>query len=164
MANTLLRTDKEIADIYQRHVQSVYRLCFSYMKNPADADPARAAEVLEKSDVKTIFGVEAVPNAFLEALSDIPLEKCTLLEDSVKPCIPDAEGKTSYSYSYESEDCAWAVDAPDRVASEMEFDAQGYSRERFYSPTGGFFIGAFHRDEAGEITGRMWLVPEGLAP
>jgi len=140
------------------------RVLFKLPLDKSKADPARAAEVLEKSDVKTIFGVEAVPNAFLEALSDIPLEKCILLEDSVKPCVPDAEGKVSYTYAYESEDCAWAVDAPDRAVSEMEFDAQGNSRERFYSDTGGFFIGAFRRDGAGKITGMMWLVPEDLAP
>jgi len=40
MAKPLLRTNKEIADIYQRHVQAVYRLCFAYMKNPADAEDA----------------------------------------------------------------------------------------------------------------------------
>jgi len=40
MAKTLLRTDREIAEIYQRHVQAVYRLCFAYMKNPADAEDA----------------------------------------------------------------------------------------------------------------------------
>ncbi|MCL2106479.1 MAG: sigma-70 family RNA polymerase sigma factor [Oscillospiraceae bacterium] len=40
MPKSLLRTDKEIAEIYQRHVQAVYRLCFAYMKNPADAEDA----------------------------------------------------------------------------------------------------------------------------
>lgn len=35
MAKSLSRTDKEITQIYCRHVQTVYRLCFSYMKNPA---------------------------------------------------------------------------------------------------------------------------------
>lgn len=34
----LLRTDKEIIEIYNRHVDSVYRVCYSYMKNPADAE------------------------------------------------------------------------------------------------------------------------------
>lgn len=35
---SLLRTKKEIAQIYDRHVDSVYRLCFSFMKNRADAE------------------------------------------------------------------------------------------------------------------------------
>ncbi|MBP3672515.1 MAG: RNA polymerase sigma factor [Oscillospiraceae bacterium] len=35
---TLQRTGKEIVRIYDRHVDSVYRLCFSFMKNPADAE------------------------------------------------------------------------------------------------------------------------------
>jgi len=38
MANSLQRTDKEIAELYQRHVKTVYRVCFAYMKNAADAD------------------------------------------------------------------------------------------------------------------------------
>jgi hypothetical protein len=146
-----------------------YKGVCALFKLPLDkskADPVRAAELLEKSDIQTIFGVEAVPNAFLEALSGISLEKCTLLEDSVKPCVPDAEGKISYSYSYESEDYAGSVDVPDRNVSEMEFDAQGYSQERFYAPYAGenLFVGAFHRDETGKITAMMWLVPEKLVP
>ena len=40
MAKPLLRTDKEIADIYTRHGNMVYRVCFSYMKNPADTEDA----------------------------------------------------------------------------------------------------------------------------
>lgn len=40
MAKSLLRTDKEIADIYKRHSKTVYRVCFAYMKNPADTEDA----------------------------------------------------------------------------------------------------------------------------
>jgi len=143
------------------------RALFELPLDKSKADPARAAELLEQAARNATPMDTTVPNdflAFLQSLSDIPLEKCTLLKDSVKACTPDSEGKISYTYSYEGEDCAWAVDAPDRIVREMEFDGQGYSRERFYSPTGGFFIGAFHRDEAGEITAMMWLVPEELAP
>jgi len=38
MAKSLRRTDKEIAELYERHVETVYRVCFAYMKNAADAD------------------------------------------------------------------------------------------------------------------------------
>lgn len=35
---SLERTDREIAELYQRHVDTVYRVCFSYMKNRADTE------------------------------------------------------------------------------------------------------------------------------
>ena len=35
-----MRTDKEIAELYERHRQTVYRVCFAYMKNPADTEDA----------------------------------------------------------------------------------------------------------------------------
>lgn len=38
MAKSLLRTDNEIAEIYKRHVKTVYRICYTYMKNPADTE------------------------------------------------------------------------------------------------------------------------------
>ncbi|GIO39623.1 RNA polymerase subunit sigma [Paenibacillus antibioticophila] len=38
--NSLLRTDKELAELYQRHVDRVYRLCYIYLKNPVDAEDA----------------------------------------------------------------------------------------------------------------------------
>ena len=40
MADSLLRTDKEIAEIYERHNKTVYRVCFAYMKNKADTEDA----------------------------------------------------------------------------------------------------------------------------
>lgn len=38
MAKSLLRTDKEIEEIYERHKLTVYRVCFAFMKNPADTE------------------------------------------------------------------------------------------------------------------------------
>lgn len=33
-----LRTDEEINEIYNRHIDTVYRVCFSFMKNAADTE------------------------------------------------------------------------------------------------------------------------------
>ena len=38
MDSSLLRTDKEITEFYLCHVDTVYRLCYSFMKNRADAE------------------------------------------------------------------------------------------------------------------------------
>lgn len=38
MADSLQRTDREITELYQRHVDTVYRVCYSYMKNRADTE------------------------------------------------------------------------------------------------------------------------------
>jgi len=38
--NSLLRTDKEIAELYERHKNTVYRVCFAYMKNVMDTEDA----------------------------------------------------------------------------------------------------------------------------
>ena len=38
MAGSLLRTDKEIAEIYQRHKDTLFRICFAYMKNVPDTE------------------------------------------------------------------------------------------------------------------------------
>jgi RNA polymerase sigma-70 factor (ECF subfamily) len=40
MKKTLSRTDNEIAKLYERHVHTVYRVCFTYMKNPTDTEDA----------------------------------------------------------------------------------------------------------------------------
>ena len=38
MTNPLLRTDKEITELYERHKDMIYRICFAYMKNTADTE------------------------------------------------------------------------------------------------------------------------------
>ncbi len=40
MAKPLRRTNREITEIYERQFDTVYRVCFMYMKNEADADDA----------------------------------------------------------------------------------------------------------------------------
>ena len=40
MKRSLLRTDKEIAELYARHKGTVYRVCFAYLKNTADTEDA----------------------------------------------------------------------------------------------------------------------------
>lgn len=35
---SLLRTDEEIMEIYNRHVDTVYRICFSFMKNKPETE------------------------------------------------------------------------------------------------------------------------------
>ncbi len=38
--NSLLRTDKELVEVYQRNVDRVYKLCYVYLKNAVDAEDA----------------------------------------------------------------------------------------------------------------------------
>ena len=40
MTKSLLRTNKEIAEIYKRQMKTVYRVCFAFMKNPSDTEDA----------------------------------------------------------------------------------------------------------------------------
>lgn len=36
--NSLLRTDKELTELYHRHVDTVWRVCYSFFKNSADSE------------------------------------------------------------------------------------------------------------------------------
>ena len=40
MEVSLLRTDNEIEEIYSRQVNTVYRVCYTYLKNQADTEDA----------------------------------------------------------------------------------------------------------------------------
>ncbi len=47
MATPLQRTSKELTDIYQRHVEMVYRVSYMLLKNKADAQDATSAIFLK---------------------------------------------------------------------------------------------------------------------
>ena len=52
---SLLRTDKELTELYQRHVDMVYRLCYMYLKNPTDAEDAVSTTFLKLLKSTTDF-------------------------------------------------------------------------------------------------------------
>ena len=45
-----LRTDEEIEEIYNRHIDTVYRVCFSFMKNTADTE-----DIVQETFLKLIM-------------------------------------------------------------------------------------------------------------
>lgn len=53
--NSLLRTDKELAELYQRHVDLVYRQCYLYLKNTVDAEDAVQSVFLKLVKSQMIF-------------------------------------------------------------------------------------------------------------
>ncbi|WP_334073397.1 RNA polymerase sigma factor [Paenibacillus sp. A14] len=53
--NSLLRTDKELAELYQRHVDQVYRLSYIYLKNPVDAEDAVQSVFLKLIKSQMVF-------------------------------------------------------------------------------------------------------------
>lgn len=65
MADTLLRTDKEIAEIYARHVDTVYRVCFAYLKNSADTEDMVQSTFLKLIEYKGQFNDEEHEKAWL---------------------------------------------------------------------------------------------------
>ena len=77
MSNSLLRTDKEIAEIYKRHSKTVYRVCFAYMKNPADTEDAvqdtffqliRSAPAFESEEHEKAWLIRTATNVCKNAL------------------------------------------------------------------------------------------------
>ena len=65
MTKSLLRTDREIAEIYERHKKTVYRICFAYMKNTADTEDAVQDTFLQLIRTGTAFESEEHEKAWL---------------------------------------------------------------------------------------------------
>lgn len=51
----LLRTGKDLEDIYQRHVDMLYRVAYSFMKNGADAEDMVQETFLRLMRSGTVF-------------------------------------------------------------------------------------------------------------
>ena len=62
---SLLRTDEEIMGIYNRHVDTVYRVCFSYMKNKSETEDMVQETFLRLITSKKTFDNERHEKAWL---------------------------------------------------------------------------------------------------
>lgn len=58
-------TDAEIAQIYSRHVRTVYRVCYAFMKNPADTEDAVQETFCRLIDRKPVLESEEHEKAWL---------------------------------------------------------------------------------------------------
>ncbi len=61
MAKTILRTQAELSALYDRHKDMVYRVCFAYMKNPADTE-----DVVQETFIRLIQAEPLFENAVHE--------------------------------------------------------------------------------------------------
>jgi RNA polymerase sigma-70 factor (ECF subfamily) len=77
VAKSLLRTDREITELYERHVKTVYRVCFAYMKNPADAEDCvsdtfvkliKSGAAFESAEHEKAWLIRTASNACKDAL------------------------------------------------------------------------------------------------
>jgi len=72
-AKSLQRTDKEIAALYERHVKTVFLVCFAHMKNTADAD-----DMMQETFLRLIAGGRA--------FNDAEHEKAWLIRTAANLC------------------------------------------------------------------------------
>ena len=77
MADSLLRTDKEIAEMYERHKDMIYRICFAYMKNVMDTEDViqdtfvsliKAGAVFENAEHEKAWIIRTATNLCKNAL------------------------------------------------------------------------------------------------
>lgn len=65
MQNTKLREEQRIMDIYERHVDMVYRICFSYLKNTTDTEDMVQNTFIRLLEQSVVFENEQHEKAWL---------------------------------------------------------------------------------------------------
>lgn len=65
VGTTLQRTGKDFREIYERNVDAVYRVCFSFMKNQADAEDIAQETFLKLLDHEVDFASPAHERGWL---------------------------------------------------------------------------------------------------
>lgn len=65
MKRSLLRTNEELSQIYHRHVDTVYRVCFMYMKNRHDTEDMVQNTFIKLMKDQTVFINEEHEKAWL---------------------------------------------------------------------------------------------------
>lgn len=65
MAKTLRRTSEEVTDIYHRHVDMVYKICFLFMKNAEDAEDVVQSTFIKLMEASIVFNDSEHEKAWL---------------------------------------------------------------------------------------------------
>lgn len=65
MAEPSLRTDKDFTQLFERYSSTVYRVCYAYMKNPADTEDALQETFFRLIRSKPVFENEIHEKAWL---------------------------------------------------------------------------------------------------
>ena len=121
----LLRTGKDLEDIYQRHVDMLYRVAYSFMKNGADAEDMvqetflrlmRSGTVFESAQHEKAWLIVTVSNLcksalrspwrrreYLDALSEQPTTEDAAPDETLQAvlALPDDYKLPVYLYYYE---------------------------------------------------------------
>ncbi len=156
MAKSLSRSNKEIADLYECHVNMVYRICFAYMKNTTDTE-----DMVQSTFVKLIeysgkfeniehekaWLIRTASNQCIDNLrrkwrKDVPLEKQNIYKEPAFEIneilqavlqLPDKYKTIVYMYYYEgytSAEIANTLGKPKSTVRNYLHEARGLLRER----------------------------------
>ncbi len=156
MSISLLRADKEIAEIFERQHKTVYRVCFAYMKNSSDTEDAvqdtffrliKAAPAFESVEHEKAWLIRTASNVCRNALKhwwrrrediedyrDIPAEQ--IETDEVFQTVmelPDKYKSAVYLYYYEgynSVEIAQVLKKPQSTIRNYLHEARAILRER----------------------------------
>lgn len=125
MGHSLLRTDEELSRIYHRHVKTVYRVCFMYMKNSHDTEDMVQNTFLRLMRDNTRFESEEHEKAWLirtatnlckdhfrhwwtkrlgmDAVADVAAEDALVIDETLNKVLmlPSKYKTAVYLYYYE---------------------------------------------------------------
>ncbi len=157
MSVSSLRTDEEIVNIYERHIKMLYRICFSYMKNAADAEDAvqntffqliRTSPFFQNAEHEKAWLIRTASNlcknelkrrkktaGSLEEHSDLAAAESARFPDVLRAVfeLPDKYKTTVYLYYYEGYSCpeiAKILKKPQSTVRNYLHEARGLLRER----------------------------------
>ncbi|MBR6323062.1 MAG: RNA polymerase sigma factor [Lachnospiraceae bacterium] len=151
------RTGSEISEIYARHLKTVYRVCYAYMKNPADTEDAvqdtfvrliRSAPVFASEEHEKAWLIRTASNVCKNALrhwwrkreniedyTNLAGESTLEIDEVFQAvmALPEKYKTVVYLYYYEGYTGAEIADLLQKPASTVRnylHEARGILRER----------------------------------
>lgn len=157
MKKALLRTSEDIEELYKQHVKTVYRVCFTYMKNQADTEDAvqntfyklvRYSGPFENEEHEKAWLIRTASNTCKDSLKraarkhesteqypDIPDAAFSMLDETLQVVLdlPDKYKTAVYLYYYEtytSEEIARILCKPPSTIRNYLYEARLILREK----------------------------------